>query len=413
MCHTVVESTLRPRALLPELALALNESPVAILVGPRQSGKSTLARQLVPAGSYTSLDDPEPLAAATSDPDGFIARFTERCAVDEVQKVPDLLRAIKANVDRDRRPGRFLLTGSSDVFAVPRVAESLAGRMRLLTLWPFAECELAGSACDFVDRLFEDGPIRVDAVASRADVVNRAVRGGYPEITSLTTGRRSWFESYVAAVTLRDVRDIVDVRGLTQLPGLLRLLAARTATVLNAAELSRISGIPQSTLGRYLSLLRVTFLLRLIPAWSGSLAKRLTRHPKISLCDSGLAAHLQGVDATRLATDQHLAGALIENYVLMELQKQSSWSRTQPALYHFRSVSGDEVDVVLERRDGAVVGIEVKSSVGVTTSDFRGLRAMSLLLKRKFVRGIVLHPGRNVVGFSERLEAVPLSALWT
>ena len=387
---------------------------MAVLVGPRQSGKSTLARELVPARSYTTLDDPEPLASATSDPDGFIARFTERCTVDEVQKAPDLLRAIKASVDRDRRPGRFLLTGSADVFAVPRVAESLAGRMRLLTLWPFAECELAESACNFVDRLFDDGSIRVDAVATRSEVVSRAVRGGYPEIVQLPTDRRSsWFESYVGAVTLRDARDIVDVRGLTQLPGLLRLLAARSATVLNTAELSRISGIPQTTLTRYLSLLQVTFLLRLIPAWSGSLAKRLTRHPKIALCDSGLAAHLQGVDAARLATDEHLAGPLIENYVLMELQKQSSWSRTQPALYHYRSVSGDEVDIVLERRDGAVVGIEVKSSVGVTAADFRGLRAMSQLLKRKFVQGIVLHPGRNVVGFSERLAAVPLSALWT
>lgn len=400
---------------MPELKLALTESPVAILIGPRQSGKSTLARQLVPARSYVTLDDPGPLAAATSDPDGFIARFTELCAVDEIQKAPDLLRAIKASVDRDRRPGRFLLTGSADVFAVPRVSESLAGRMRLFTLWPFAECELAGSSCSFVDRLFDDGPISPEAsVTSRADVVHRAVRGGYPEIVDLATDRRgSWFESYVAAVTLRDVRDIVDVRGLTQLPGLLRLLAARSATVLNAAELSRISGIPQSTIGRYLSLLQATFLLRLVPAWSGSLAKRLTRHPKIALCDSGLAAHLQGVDAARLAVDEHLAGSLIENYVFTELEKQSSWSRTRPTLYHYRSVSGDEVDIVLERRDGAVVGIEVKSSVGVTAADFRGLRALSLLLKRKFVRGIVLHPGRDVVGFSDRLAAVPLSALWT
>jgi len=410
----MVESTYRARALLPQLELALSESPVAILVGPRQSGKSTLARQLVPAGSYTTLDDPEPLAFATADPDGFIARFKERCAIDEVQKVPDLMRAIKASVDRDRRPGRFLLTGSADVLVVPRVAESLAGRMRLLTLWPFAEAELAGSAGDFVDRLFDDGEIRADAVVTRADAVDRAVRGGYPEIIQMPiSSRSSWYESYIAAVTLRDIRDIVDVRGLTQLPGLLRLLAARTCAVLNIAELSRISGIPQTTVARYLSLLQLTFLLRLMPSWSGSLAKRLTRHPKIAICDTGLAAHLQGVETARLAVDQHLAGALLENYVLMELEKQSSWSRTRPALYHFRSGSGDEVDIVMERRDGSVVGIEVKASVGVTAADFRGLRALSLLVKRKFVRGIVLHPGRNVVGFSERLSAVPLSALWT
>ena len=384
-----------------------------IVVGPRQSGKSTLARQVIPE-RYVSLDDPGPLAAATADPDGFIAQFTRPTALDEVQKVPDLLRAIKASVDRDRRPGRFLLTGSADVLALPRVTESLAGRMRLFTLWPLAQCEIDRSSCGFIDQLFGGAPLHLGgSVTTPAEVLQRVLRGGYPEVLQLKDDDRgSWFESYVAAVTLRDVRDIVDVRGLTQLPDLTRLLAARTAGILNVAELSRTSGVPQSTLGRYLSLLYVTFLLRLVPAWSGSLSKRLTRHPKIALSDSGLAAHLQGVDVKRLERDQHLAGPLIENYVLMELEKQRSWSRAQPALYHFRSVSGDEVDIVLERRDGSVVGIEVKASVGVTAADFRGLRALSTLLKRKFVRGIVLHPGRQTIGFAEQLTAVPLSALW-
>jgi uncharacterized protein len=392
---------------------ALADAPVVFLGGPRQSGKSTLAKQLIPATRYVTLDDAVPLAAATSDPDGFIGGLAHGAVIDEVQRAPDLLRAIKATVDRDRRAGRLLLTGSADVFAVPRVAESLAGRMRLLTLWPLAEAELAGSSGGLVDALFEPA-IDVDVPStSRGDVIELAVRGGYPEVVRLAPGGRdSWFESYVAAVTLRDVRDLADLRGLTQLPQLLRLLAARASMILNAAELSRSSGIPQSTLGRYLALLEATYVLRLVPAWAGSLSKRLTRHPKVALCDSGLVAHLQGLDVARLVRDEHLAGPLLENYVFMELTKLASWSRVRPSLHHFRSVAREEVDIILERRDGSVVGVEVKASASINNSDFAGLRALSGSLRRKFVRGVVLHPGTRVVPFADNLHAIPFAALW-
>lgn len=394
--------------------MALTEAPVVFLGGPRQSGKSTLAQQLIPPARYVTLDDAVPLAAATSDPDGFIGALKHGSTIDEVQRAPDLLRAIKAAVDRDRRAGRFLLTGSADVFAVPGVAESLAGRMRMLTLWPLAEAELAGSAGDFVDTLFQPGAFDFSVPStSRTDVLERAVRGGYPEVLGLTAdGRDRWFESYVAAIALRDVRDLADVRGITQLPQLLRLLAARAATILNAAELSRSSGVAQSTLGRYLALLEATYILRLVPAWTGSLAKRLTRHPKVVLCDSGLVAHLQGIDLKRLARDEHLAGPLLENYAVMELTKLASWSRAKPSIHHFRSVAREEVDIVLERRDGSVVGVEVKAAAGVSHSDFSGLRVLAETLKRKFVRGVVLHPGTRVVPFAENLHAVPMAALW-
>jgi predicted AAA+ superfamily ATPase len=405
---------LTPRHLTHEASAALAEAPVVFLGGPRQSGKSTLAQQLIPPSRYVTLDDPAPLAAATSDPDGFVGGLAHGSAIDEVQRAPDLLRAIKAVVDRDRRPGRFLLTGSADVFAVPRVAESLAGRMRILTLWPFAEAELTGSSAGLVDALFKPGPIDLKAPQTlRADVVERAARGGYPEVLRLPAERRDrWFESYIAAITLRDVRELADVRGVTQLPQLLRLLAARASTILNAAELSRSSGIPQSTLGRYLALLEATYILRLVPAWSGSLSSRLTKHPKVALCDSGLVTHLQGIDVARLARDEQLAGPLLENYALMEFTKLSSWSRTRPSIFHFRSVARDEVDIVLERRDGSVVGIEVKAASTINSSDFAGLRALSESLKRKFVRGVVLHPGTRVVPFADNLHSIPFAALW-
>ncbi len=413
MYQTVAER-LTPRKLTAAARAALSEAPVVFLGGPRQSGKSTLAQQLIPPTRYVTLDDAVPLAAATSDPDGFVSGLTHGSAIDEVQRAPDLLRAIKASVDRDRRVGRFLLTGSADVFAVPRVAESLAGRMRILTLWPLAEAELAGSTGGLVDTLFQAGALDLNVPStSRTDVVERAVRGGYPEVLRLTPdGRDRWFESYIAAITLRDVRDLADVRGITQLPQLLRLLAARASTILNAAELSRSSGVPQSTLGRYLALLEATYIVRLVPAWAGSLSTRLTKHPKIALCDSGLVAHLQGIDLARLTRDEHLAGPLLENFAFMELTKLASWSRARPNLYHFRSVARDEVDIVLERRDGSVVGVEVKAAASVSSSDFSGLRALAESLKRKFVRGVVIHSGARVVPFAENLHAVPFAALW-
>jgi predicted AAA+ superfamily ATPase len=409
-----VAEKLTPRRITAVAKAALADAPVVFIGGPRQSGKSTLAKQLMPRSRYVTLDDAVPLAAATSDPDGFVQGLAHGSVIDEVQRVPDLLRAIKATVDRDRRAGRFLLTGSADVFALPRVAESLAGRMRLLSLWPLAEAELAGSSGGFVDALFEAGRLDLDLPsASRGDVIERAVRGGYPEVLRLPSDRRdAWFESYVAAITLRDVRDLADLRGLTQLPQLLRLLGARAATILNTAELSRSSGIAQSTLGRYLALLEATYILRLVPAWAGSLSKRLTRHPKVALCDSGLVAYLQGVDVSRFLRDEHLAGPLLENYAFMELTKLASWSRVRPSLHHFRSVAREEVDIVLERRDGSVVGVEVKASASVGNSDLSGLRALSEALGRKFVRGVVLHPGTRVVPFADNLFAIPFAALW-
>jgi hypothetical protein len=407
------KSRLVPRALSPVVAQALRDTPVVFLGGPRQSGKSTLAQRVAPDATYTTLDDAVALAAASADPDGFVAGLPRRAVIDEVQRVPSLFRAIKSNVDRDRKPGRFLLTGSGDVLAVPRVSESLAGRIELLTLWPFAEVELEGTL-GLVDSLFEPGALTHGRLeTSRAELTRRMLRGGFPEIQERSAVRRGpWFDSYVATITQRDVRDLAEIRGLTELPRLLRLLAARTASVLNIAELSRSSGIAQTTLARYLSLLEATYLLRRIPAWSGNLGKRLLSHPKIVLADTGLAAHLQGVDEARLASDPHLAGPLLENFVVMELHKQISWSRTRPDLYHVRSVSGDEVDVVLERPDGTLVGIETKAGSALDAADFRGLRMLADKLGRKFLRGFVLYTGAQEIAFGRQLHAVPIAALW-
>lgn len=398
--------------MAPVVARAMVDTRVVLVVGPRQSGKSTLVSSLLPAGAYRSLDDAATLTAAIADPQDFLARLPSPAVIDEIQRVPKLLPVIKMAVDRDTRR-RVVLTGSANVFVAPGVSESLAGRIEIDTLWPFAQCELERSPGRFIDEAFAKEFANVHMRESRSDVIGRIVRGGYPEAVGRGSDRRAaWYDSYVTSVVLREVRDISNIPDATDLPRVLRLLAARASSILNIAEVSRSSGIAYTTLTRYLSLLEATYLFWRLPAWSVNLGKRLLRHPKIVLADSGVAAALQGIDASRLAADEQLAGPLFENFVITEVLKLRGWSDARPSLFHFRSVSGDEVDLVLERRDGSVVGIEVKAGGRVDARDFRGLRALAAALGRRFRRGIVFYTGSNTVGFGPELLAVPIAALW-
>lgn len=401
-----------PRLLAPVVARAIADTRVVLIVGPRQSGKSTLASSLLPPEAYRSLDDAATLTAAIADPQDFLARLPSPGVIDEIQRVPKLLPVIKMVVDRDPRR-RVVLTGSADVFAAPGVTESLAGRIEINTLWPFAQSEIERTSGRFIDEVFSKEFAGVHMTESRSDVIERIVRGGYPEAVARTGERRAaWYDSYVTSIVLREVRDISNIPDATDLPRLLRLLAARASSMLNMSEVSRSSGIAYTTLTRYLSLLEATYLFWRLPAWSGNLGKRVLRHPKIVLSDSGVAAGLQGIDASRLAADAHLAGPLFENFVITEVLKLCGWSRARPYLFHFRSVAGDEVDLVLERRDGSVVGIEVKAGGRVEARDFRGLRALATALGRKFRRGIVFYTGSNTLAFGPELLAVPIAALW-
>lgn len=411
------------RNIADPLQDALADTPVVLLNGARQTGKTTLARadeSGKAAAHYVTLDDLDVLAAATSDPVGFLAGLSaagEPVILDEVQYAPGLFPAIKASVDRDRRPGRFLLTGSANVLLLPHISESLAGRMEILTLWPLAQAEIEGVRESFVDRLFAPAsPLRQFAgvpAATREEIVGRVARGGFPEPMARAASRRTqWFESYLATILQRDVRDLANIEGLTQMPRLLAILAARTAALLNTADISRTAGIPYSTLSRYLTLLETIYLIVTVPAWSGNLTTRLLKSPKIVLSDTGLAAHLLGVSIARLLDEPQHLGSLLENFVAMEIRKDIGWSETRPALYHWHTANREEVDLLLERRDGGLVGIEVKASGTVGAGDFKGLRALEALTPGRFLRGIVLYTGERIVPFAERLFAVPISALW-
>lgn len=410
------------RNIKQQIRDALGDTPVVLVGGARQTGKTTLVREETAGSSsnYVTLDDLEALGAAASDPAGFLSglgRAGEPVILDEVQRAPTLFPAIKASVDRDRRPGRFLLTGSANVLLIPKLSESLAGRMEILTLWPLAQAEIEGVGESFVDRLFSPAsPLEQFSgirPSPREEIIERVVRGGYPEPMARAESRRpQWFESYLATILQRDVRDLANIEGLTQMPRLLAILAARTASLLNASDISRTAGIPYSTLSRYLTLLETTYLISTLPAWSGNLTARLLKSPKIVLNDTGLAAHLLGVSEERLLHDPTQLGGLLENFVAMEVLKDIGWSETRPSLYHWHTANREEVDLLLERRDGSLAGIEVKASATVGAGDFKGLRALEALTGDRFVRGVMLYTGERVVPFGEKLFAIPLNALW-
>jgi predicted AAA+ superfamily ATPase len=403
------------RHLTPALRESLGDSPVTMLVGARQTGKSTLARAFLDEGlvaTYLTLDDGATLAAADADPDGFVAGLATPVAIDEVQRVPALLPAIKASVDRDRRPGRFLLTGSANVMLLPRVSESLAGRMETHVLWPLSQGEIEGRPETFLERLFGDG--LAGRLADDSDLLDRIARGGFPLAVTRSARRRgTWLDSYVDAVLQREVREIANVDRLASLPRLLALLAARTASLLNTAELARSSGIAQTTLQRYLTLLEHVFLLVRFPAWHANLGKRLVRSPKLHLADSGVACGLLGASAERLGNDPLLTSRLLESFVGMELVKQASWSSRPTRVYHFRTSAGREADFLLELRDGSVAAVEVKAGRTIERRDLAGLRMLVEDLGERFVRGVVLYGGTAVVPFGPRLEAWPMPSLWS
>jgi hypothetical protein len=406
------------RHLEKQLLRALGDTPVTLLVGARQVGKSTLcqaiARRQHPA-RYVTLDDPTFYAAARSDPSGLVASLEGPVVLDEIQRCPELFGALKVDVDRERRPGRYLLTGSANVLLLPRVSESLAGRMEVLTLWPLSQGEIENRPEGFLDRVFgrtlSAGPA---SGISRADVFSRVLRGGYPEAVQRKdpARRRAWFRSYLITLLQRDVRELAQIEGLTALPRLLSLLATRAAAPLNYADLARAAGLPATTLKRYLALFETLFLVRPVPAWSTNLSKRLIKTARLVFVDTGLLAQLTGATGDRLQADPSQAGPLLENFVTMEMVKQASWSRHHPQVLHFRTHAGQEVDLVLEADDGRVVGIEVKAAGSVGTGDFRGIQALREAAGKRFHRGIVLYQGRETVPFGKDQWAMPLDALW-
>lgn len=407
-----------PRHALARLTEALADTPVVLLNGARQTGKSTLVQTLAAdkPRRYLTLDDRVVLAAAKSDPTGFIAHLSGPVVLDEIQRAPELFLDIKAAVDRDRTPGRFLLTGSANVLLLPELADSLAGRMEVVHLWPLSGCEMAEHAqTNRADLLF-NGPLQdlTPPPCDRATLATALLHGGYPEAVARTSAKRrgAWFESYLDTILQRDVRDLAQVEQLTELPHLLKLLATRSASLLNQAELSRASGLSQTTLKRYLSLLETLFLVHRVPAWAHNPGKRLVKSPKVFLPDTGLLTWLLDMTADSLNALPGLPGHVVETHVAAELLKHLGFSEQGLSLYHYRTPTDIEVDFVLENQTGHITGIEVKASASIDSSAFKGLRHLQDTEGDKFLRGVVLYGGREVVPFGDQLWAVPLGVWW-
>ena len=441
------DSVFYPRSVERRLAEALEDSPVVLIHGPRQCGKTTLAQvtcapsYLTQRGerptwrgepstwkysrqdrdySYFSFDDRAIRDSARADPTGFVAELPERVILDEVQHVPELFDAIKISVDRKRVPGRFLLTGSTNFLLVPQLSESLTGRLQIVQLHPLTQYELTGQSspshpdADFLSALFGDGFPVFRCERLGAQLVEKIVAGGFPAALERPTARRlaNWYRDYVETLVQRDVRDMSQVRSLDVLPRLLRGAATQTAQLFNLSSLAAPFELSRQSIGNYVTLLERLFLLERLPSWHSNRLTRLIKTPKLHLADTGLAAALLGADAGALAADRVLLGHLLETFVFQELRRQAGWHDMPTGFFHFRDKDGAETDIVIEQASGAIAGIEIKAAASVNRADFRGLRRLQQAAGDRFERGVVLYDGETSLPFGDRFHAVPLSRLW-
>jgi hypothetical protein len=405
-----------PRHAETLIAEALADTRVVLVNGARQSGKSTLTRLTAAArpGTVTRLlDEGATLRAAKDDPTGF-TDHGGLMVIDEIQLAPELLRAIKVHVDLDPRPGRFLLTGSSRVLALRALPDALPGRMEVIELWPFSQGEMTGGPDRFIDAAFRHGP-GLDHTSSlrRRDYLELAVTGGFPEAVRRTPRRRTaFFDSYISTLIERDVLELASIERRGDLLKLLALLAGRMSGLLVPSALASSSGIPRSTLVRYLELLSSVFLIKTIPAWSSGQTTRAIGTPKLAFTDTGVACSLIGQDASRLGEPDGAAGPVLENFVVMELARQLTWSDERGHLYHYRTKDKTEVDAVIETPDGRVIAVEVKAGTAVHTEDLAGLRNLADHLGDKFTAGYIMYTGQQTLSFGGKIKAIPMDALW-
>lgn len=409
-----MEST-HARLVEPRLLEALTDSPVVLLHGPRQCGKSTLAQMAGQAGKYAyfTFDDHVSREAALADPVGFVGDLPNRTILDEVQRVPELFTALKAAVDRKRTPGRFLLTGSANALLLPRLADSLAGRMEILRLHPLAQGELANRKMQLLDVLF-DGRFRTRKHERLGPaLIDRVVAGGFPAALARATPRRRtvWYRDYIETLVQRDVRELARIRSLDILPRLLRAAAGQTAQLFNVSELAGPFQVTRPTIHEYLTLLERVFLVDLLPPWHTNRLSRLIKTPKLHLGDTGVACALLGLDAAALRHDRAAFGPLLETFAFQELRRLASGHEAGIDFFHFRDKDGVEVDIVMERGP-QVAGVEVKAAATVKASDFRGLRKLQSAAGKRFAAGIVLYDGEDCAPFGEGLWAVPIRLLW-
>lgn len=408
-----------PRQAQQRVQEALDDTRVVLINGARQSGKSTLANLLVEHTSgaeFRSLDQPQWLAAAESDPSGFV-EHDNLLVIDEIQRAPQLFLPIKYEVDSRPAPGRYLLTGSARILGLKQLPDALPGRMETIELWPLSQGELEGTQDRFAEQLFTLPEKRLPDFPGidREELARRISTGGFPAVVQRAseTRRNRLLGGYVSDLIDRDVRQLSDIGRVDELRRLLQLVAARTGQLLVASELASQLSVSARTVQRYLELCEEIFLIKRIPAWSSNLAKRAVSAPKVAFVDSGVAAHLLGQGVGRLSQlTNSMLGPLLEGFISMELARQLTWCTEEIRLYHYRTKDGLEVDAILETNDGRIAGVEVKASSTVTNADFKGLRHLQAQAGDSFAAGVVLYTGQHSISFGPQLKALPVSALW-
>jgi len=398
------------------LEKALARSRVILLNGARQVGKTTLVKELVKDKNYTyiTFDDELTYLTAKGNISGFISNIKKPVIFDEVQRLPELFLAIKQDVDQNQEPGRYLLTGSANPLLIPRLGDSLAGRMEVIDLMPLSQGEINGKKESFIDAAFNKYVCKTPNISlSKEELYKKIIAGGYPSVYSLNTeDRDAWMRNYLNLILQRDIRDLAQIEKLTELPNLLKILSSRASNLLNIAEVAREIKLETKTVHRYLALLETIFLINLQLPWSTNITQKFIKSPKMYLVDSGLLAYLLDTNIQRALDNSTHMGKIVENFVVGELKKQATWSTIMPNIYHCRTTVGMEVDIVLEDRSGNIVCIEVKSSENVGSDDFKGLKYLQEKVKDKFIMGIVLYAGSLMLPFSKDLYMMPIHSLW-
>lgn len=407
-------TSLFPRWIKPRIAEAMADTPVVLLAGPRQAGKTTLVRQGAENGlRYLTLDDELTLLSAREDPVGMI-RSLDRAVIDEIQRAPALLLAIKKSVDEDRRPGRFLLTGSANLMALPTVTDSLAGRMETLSLLPLSQSEIAGQSTNWIDSVFTGQLPRPGSSARTDDLAGRVLRGGYPEAISRSTARRrtAWARQYLDAILTRDVRDVAGIEKLDQLPRFLRALSQMAGQMCNYTQLGGQVGLDGKTAAKYISVFEHMYLLKRVDVWARNRLNRVVKAPKLQFIDAGLLTTLLDLTPDEVEKDRTRFGNVLETFVFGELLKHTTTAKSDYRLLYYRDADKVEVDVVIENAVGQVVGVEIKSAATVKEGDLRGLRKLAGLAGGSFQMGVLLYDGDETMPLGDGIWAAPLSTLW-
>ena len=403
------------RRIEPRIAEALLDTPVVLLAGPRQAGKTTLVRQIAEQQGlrYLTMDDQLTLLSAREDPVGMV-RSLDRAVIDEIQRAPELLLAIKKSVDEDRRPGRFLLTGSANLMALPTVADSLAGRMETLSLLPLSQSEIGSHSGNWIDSAFAGQILEAEHPALGSDLIERVLRGGYPEAISRASAKRrvTWARQYIDAIIQRDVHDVAGIEKLDQLPRFLRALAQTAGQMCNYTQLGAQVGLDGKTASRYIGLFEHMYLLKRIDVWARNRLNRVVKTPKLQFIDSGLLTALLNLNNEEVQRDRTRFGNVLETFVFGELLKHASTAEGDYHLLYYRDAAKFEVDVVIENGAGLIVGVEVKASATVKERDLRGLKKLASLAGDQFKMGVLLYDGVETMPLGDGIWAAPLSTLW-